>query len=132
MLERTRPEKNKHLLLREMFRHLKNDSDMLLVEFFSGTGQLISFLAKNTPLTFQPSETNKSLMETILSYKSKFKLKNVLDPIHLDPCSDPDTWFPNQKVENFSIDYMFNANTLLLRHYNCTKGKSINCCQIGR
>lgn len=123
MLERVRSERNKQLILEELNLHLQNET--LFLELASGAGQLVSFLAKNSPdITFQPSETNKSFMENILRLKHKFRLKNLLEPIYLDPCSDPDTWFVDEKPENCSIDYIFNSNTVHVNHYNCTKGKN--------
>lgn len=127
MLHHLKPENNLEMVIRYMTKYMPyTENGTLFLELLSGDGEFICNLAKNlsqTGVHFLPSETNKSLIRTISKNKEKSRLNNVLEPIYLDPCSEPDNWFAAaaEKVENFSLAYVFNANGINLMHWNCTK-----------
>lgn len=90
-----------------------------VLEIGSGTGQHISYFAQHFPnLTFQPSEYETGLFESIRAYASDTPTNNVKNPVKIDVTTDSKTW--NLGVDKF--DYLINVNMMHISPYNCTLG----------
>jgi SAM-dependent methyltransferase len=62
----------------------------LVLEIGSGTGQHVVHFARALPaLTWQPSDPDPELRESVRSWTAKAALPNVLEPVDLDVCKSP-------------------------------------------
>jgi SAM-dependent methyltransferase len=63
-----------------------------VLELASGAGLHINYFAPHFPgVTFQPSDVNADVFETIKAKRAQAGNKNVLDPLRID-LTDPSTW----------------------------------------
>ena len=81
-------ERNKGPILQVLERVLPQQG--LVLEIASGTGQHVAyFAAAQTSLTWQPSDANDELFDSIAAHVSDAGVENVLPPIPLDVTLDP-------------------------------------------
>ena len=79
------PERNKAPIL-EVLRRVLPDRGLVL-EIASGTGQHVVHFAKALPRwTWQPSEPDPQMRQSIAAWLAEMKLTNVLPPLELDVC----------------------------------------------
>lgn len=77
----------------------------------------MSYFAKHFPkLTFQPSECETPLLESIKAYAEETPTKNVKLPIRIDITHDPKTWGIDKQ-----FDYMININMIHVSPPECTE-----------
>ncbi|XP_018571027.1 methyltransferase-like 26 isoform X2 [Anoplophora glabripennis] len=119
-------ESNKGPILEVLHKHMAKNIDGQVLEIASGTGQHISYFAAHFPrLTFQPSEYDTSLFNSIKAYANETPTKNVKDPIRINVTDDWTTWgVPND------FDYVININMIHVTPFPCTLALFKNVCEV--
>lgn len=113
------PERNKDPILNVLAKHIGASTSGNVLEISSGTGQHVSYFAPHFPLlTFQPSEVDESLFDSIVAYSSEIKTNNIRKPIKIDASTDYKIW--NLHVKTF--DYLININMIQVSPFDCTLG----------
>lgn len=103
-----------------------NSSSGNMLEISSGTGQHVSFFASNFPqIEFQPTEFDKSLLESINAYTNDMNLSNVLPAKYLDVTSEPDLWL-NGDLKKNQYNFVLNINMIHISEWKCTEGIDIS------
>lgn len=77
-------------------------------------------------LTFQPSEYDTNLFNSIRAYSSDVLTKNIKDPIKIDVTEDSKNW----KIECHLYDYIININMIHITPFNCTVGLFRNASKV--
>ncbi|KAK9759263.1 Protein of unknown function (DUF938) [Popillia japonica] len=86
-------DRNKDPILQVLLKHIDSSKPGNVLEISSGTGQHVSHFASRFPLlTFQPSEVDTTLFDSIRSYSLEVETKNIRDPIKIDASTDYNTW----------------------------------------
>lgn len=99
-------------------KHFNTEIQGNVLEIASGTGQHVSYFAEHFPnLTFQPSEYEKSLFDSIEAYARDTPTKNVKKPVEIDVTVDADKW-----GLGVVFDYVFNVNMVHISPYECSVG----------
>jgi len=112
-------ERNKRPILEVLKKHFSSEEPGNVLEISSGTGQHASYFAEHFPkLTFQPSEYEKSLFNSIKAYARDTPTKNVKDPIEIDVSIPCELW----NLEHKSYDYVININMIHISPNSCTEG----------
>lgn len=119
-------ESNKIPILEVLQKYFDKYLDGQVLEIASGTGQHISYFAAHFPrLTFQPSENDTSLFDSIKAYAEETPTKNVKDPIRINITDDWATWnVPND------FDYVININMIHVTPFSCTLALFKNVCGV--
>ena len=79
-----------------------------VLELASGSGAHINYFAPNFPgITFQPSDCDVNVFETIKSNRSRAGNTNVADPLRID-LTEPDSW-PLEKERLYDVIMAINV-----------------------
>ena len=79
-----------------------------ILELASGSGAHINYFAPNFPgITFQPSDCDVNVFETIKSNRSRAGNTNVADPLRID-LTEPDSW-PREKERLYDVIFAINV-----------------------
>ncbi len=79
-----------------------------VLELASGSGAHINSFAPNFPgITFQPSDCDANVFETIKSNRSRVGNTNVADPLSID-LTEPDSW-PREKERLYDVIFAINV-----------------------
>ena len=117
-------ERNKEPILEAIKQYIDINSTKKLLEISSGTGLHSSFFAGNfLSVTFQPTEYNVNLFQSIREYSKDFP-ENILEPIQVDISKHFDELDPLIKNEKF--DYILNINMIHISPIECTHGLFAN------
>lgn len=93
-----------------------------MLEISSGTGQHISFFASNfLNIEFQPTEFDRSLLESIDAYTNDMNLSNVLPAKYLDVSVEPEQWIDGELTKK-KYDYVLNINMMHISEWKCSEG----------
>lgn len=110
-------ERNKTFILEILQKYFDPNRSRNAVEIASGTGQHISYFAAHFPkITFQPSECDQQLLNSIKAYADETPTKNVKYPIRFDVRDDPKVLGDEKQ-----FDYMINVNMIHVSPYECTE-----------
>lgn len=102
-----------------LLKHIPKETQGNVLEISSGTGQHASYFAQHFPnLTFQPSEYERSLFNSIKAYAQDTPTKNMRDPIEIDVTTSQESWH----LEAQHYDYLININMMHISPYSCTQG----------
>lgn len=132
MLRNPAGERNKQPIVEVLQKHIDVNEKSNLLEISSGPGLHSSFFAGLLPnLTFQPSEFDKGMFNSIKAYRDSAKLNNVLDPIFIDISQDLSQWdskFLNKSLNECqnSFDFMLNLNMMHISPFACSEGLFVN------
>ena len=89
------------------------------MELASGSGAHINYFAPHFPgITFQPSDRDATVFETIKSNRSRAGNANVADPLRID-LTEPDTW---PLRDGRLYDVIFAINVFHLAPVSATQG----------
>ena len=111
---------NKQPIVEILLNHIIPESTPVSVlEVGSGTGQHVVHFAAHFPLvTFQPSDIERTHLESIQSYIDEYEInaftKNIRSPIHLDLLA------PFTIAEN-SFDFVYCCNVIHITPIECTR-----------
>lgn len=116
----------------------QNRPNLKLLEISSGSGQHTAYFAPHFPnITFQPSEYDTSLLESIQGWADDSPGKNICSPLHIDITLPYTKWGINPSSsgpylngdhnEHFmylanQLDYILNINMIHISPFECTKG----------
>lgn len=132
-------ERNKAPIL-EILKKVLTTSDAYatLLEISSGVGSHVAHFAPHFPnIKFQPSEYDKTSLESIEAYIEDCPTKNICQPMFIDVSTPYTSWGTNKFQEgpylsdnehkNFlqyanSFSYMLNINMIHITPYACTEG----------
>uniref|UniRef100_A0A182PCF9 Methyltransferase type 12 domain-containing protein n=1 Tax=Anopheles epiroticus TaxID=199890 RepID=A0A182PCF9_9DIPT len=111
----------------------KTEPNLRLLEISSGVGLHAAYFAQEFPnITFQPSEFDSTLFDSIDAYRQD--VKNVQPPIYIDiskPCTD---WQNEANLNHNScangFDYMLNINMLHISPIACAHGLFSNASKL--
>jgi len=79
-----------------------------VLELASGSGAHINYFAPNFPgITFQPSDCDVNVFETIKSNRSRAGNTNVADPLRID-LTEPDSW-PRERERLYDVIFAINV-----------------------
>lgn len=117
-----------------------------LLEVSSGVGMHIEYFAPKFPnLTFQPSEYDARLLDSVKAFAQDCPTKNVCPPIQVDIRKPYTEWGENHdpsgpfltgdshkdfKEYKGSFDYMLNINLMHISEFECTEGLFYNTGQL--
>lgn len=112
--------RNSPAILEILKLYIKSNAVGIVLEISSGVGSHVNFFAPHFPyLTFQPTEYEKSLLNSIDSYAKDCKTNNILSPLHVDV---RDTYTKWGNFQPKSIDFMLNINMIHISDFSCTIG----------
>ncbi|KAG5899882.1 hypothetical protein JTB14_012345 [Gonioctena quinquepunctata] len=121
-------DRNKTPILGVLEKHLDKNIDGKVLEISSGTGQHLAHFAPNFPrLTFQPSEYEASLFDSIRSHAFDTPTKNIKEPLLINVVDDSSRWNVPR-----DFDYVININMIHVTPFHCTTGLFKNVGQILR
>lgn len=116
----------------------RNQSDLKLLEISSGSGQHTAYFAPHFPnITFQPSEYDVSLLESIQCWKDECSTDNICSPVRIDVTVPYTNWGTTQshsgpylngrcntdfKDMSNQFDYILNSNMIHITPFECTEG----------
>ncbi|XP_028139355.1 methyltransferase-like 26 isoform X1 [Diabrotica virgifera virgifera] len=111
-------DRNKEPILEVLKQYFDNTIEGKVIEISSGTGQHAAHFAPHFPkLTFQPTENEPSLLESISAYAADTPTKNVKEPLLVNVVDDWTKW----NVSN-DFDYAINVNMIHVTPFSCTIG----------
>ncbi|KAL1131381.1 hypothetical protein AAG570_010998 [Ranatra chinensis] len=114
-------ERNKEPILSTLKLYI-NKPNAKLLEISSGSGQHVAHIAPHFPsVTFQPTEFEKSSINSINAYVAESPSKNILTAQELDVRQPAETWLGGT-IEQNSLDYMLNINLIHISEWACTEG----------
>lgn len=114
-------ERNKAPILQVLQKVLPSDFAGQALEVSSGTGQHVTYFAKQFPNSrWQPTELEPSLISSISAYISAFESSNVLPPFVLD-ASLPFS-AQNENLRESSFDFIMCANLIHIAPWNVAEG----------
>lgn len=96
-----------------------------MLEIASGTGQHLAYFASHFPkLSFQPSEYETTLFDSIRAYAADTPAKNVKDPLFINVLDDWKKW-----NVPYDFDYVININMIHVTPFTCTIGlfRNVSC-----
>lgn len=111
--------------------------DLKLLEISSGSGQHTAYFAPHFPnITFQPSEYDANLLESIQCWKDECPTKNICSPMEINVAVPYTEWgsnpsasgpYLNQSNTDFKdmahqLDYILNINMIHISPFECTEG----------
>lgn len=112
--------------------------DLKLLEISSGSGQHTAYFAPHFPnITFQPSEYDANLLESIQCWIEESPTNNICSPMHLNITIPYTEWGANpcqsgpylngQHNTDFKdmtnqLDYILNINMIHISPFECTEG----------
>lgn len=112
-------ERNKDPILKVLQKYIQESKTGNVLEISSGAGQHVAYFASHFPkLTFQPSEVDESLFNSIIEYASEIKTNNIRKPIKIDASTDYKTW----DLSDEKFDYLININLIQVSPFECTLG----------
>ena len=115
-------DRNKDPILQTLKLYINKNHPSFLLEISSGSGQHISHFAPNFPnVTFQPTELEKGLFQSIDAYAEDSNVKNIKEAQFLDVKDSASGWL-NQTLKAGSVDYILNCNMMHISEYACTEG----------
>lgn len=132
MLRNPAGERNKQPILEVLQKYINPQLDSTLLEISSGVGLHASFFAEHFPkTTFQPSEFERGMFNSINAYINHYKASNVLEPIFIDISKELHAWESNFQEKKFaecqnSFDYMLNINMMHISPFICSEGLFAN------
>lgn len=116
----------------------RNRPDLKLLEISSGSGQHTAYFAPHFPnITFQPSEYDASLLESIQCWKEESPAKNICSAMQIDVTVPYTEWGMNPsqsspylnglcntdfKDMTNQLDYILNSNMIHISPFECTEG----------
>ncbi|XP_058058001.1 UPF0585 protein CG18661 [Anopheles bellator] len=121
-------ERNKDPILSVLKRFLnKTKPNLQLLEISSGVGLHSSYFAPHFPnITFQTSEYDTTLFDSIQAYQRDAGSVNVLPPIFIDVSQPLADWENDANIEQSTstarFDYMLNINMLHISPLECAIG----------
>ncbi|XP_057656699.1 methyltransferase-like 26 [Diorhabda carinulata] len=111
-------DRNKGPILEVLQKFIDKDKEGKLLEISSGTGQHAAHFAPHFPkLTFQPTENEPSLLDSIRAYAADTPTKNVKHPLLINVVDDWTKW----NVSN-DFDYALNVNMIHVTPFSCSIG----------
>ncbi|KAJ8934600.1 hypothetical protein NQ318_002944 [Aromia moschata] len=109
-------DRNKGPILEILKLHFDANVDGKVLEIASGTGQHAAHFASHFPrLTFQPSEYDATLLDSIRAYARSTPTKNVRDPLVIDVLDDWGAWGVGG-----DFDYALNVNMIHVTPLSCS------------
>lgn len=111
-------DRNKTPILGILQKFLDPQKDGKVLEIASGSGQHVAFFASHFPkLSFQPSECETTLFDSIRAYAADIPSKNVKEPAFINVLDDWKKWnIP------YDFDYAININMIHVAPFTCTIG----------
>lgn len=116
----------------------RKTADLKLLEISSGSGQHTAYFAPHFPnITFQPSEYDGSLLESIQCWKEECPTNNICSPMQINVTTSYTDWGANpsksgpylqgQCNADFKdmanqLDYILNINMIHISPFECTEG----------
>lgn len=124
-------ERNKEPILQVLRQYVKppNDGNTMqkLLEISSGSGQHVAHIAPHFPFVeFQPTEYDRSMLESISLYIQKNDLKTVKPPLYLNAADPIESW-ADGKILPDSLDYVLNVNLVHVSPWACSIGLFSGC-----
>ncbi|XP_034043889.1 methyltransferase-like 26 [Thalassophryne amazonica] len=120
MLSAAAADRNKEPILTVLRESLRTDRNLQALEISSGTGQHVVHFAQALPnVIWQPSEFDRSSLNSIEAYRRRYRLSNVKPPIHLDASQSYHHW---GGIEPESLDLVVNINMMHISPLACTEG----------
>lgn len=115
-----------------------NEPNLRLLEISSGSGQHIAYFAPHFPnITFQPSEYDTTLLDSIQCWADESQTNNICSPMHIDitrpytewgsTTSQKGPYLNGQYNVDFKyltnqLDYILNINMIHISPFECTEG----------
>lgn len=112
--------------------------ELKLLEISSGSGQHTAYFAQHFPnITFQPSEYDASLLESIQCWKEDSSAKNICSPMQINVSIPYVEWGANPSQSGpylnglvntdfkdmpNQLDYILNINMIHISAFECTEG----------
>ncbi|CAG9813802.1 unnamed protein product [Phaedon cochleariae] len=111
-------DRNKTPILEVLQKHIDHTVEGKVLEISSGTGQHLAHFAPNFPkLTFQPTEVETSLFDSIDAYADDVPTKNVKKALFVNVMEDFAQW---GLAGDF--DYVINVNMIHVTPFSCSIG----------
>lgn len=118
-------DRNKTPILGILQKYFNPEKSGKVLEIASGTGQHVAFFASHFHnLSFQPSEYETSLFDSIRAYAAEVPTKNVKEPIFINVLDDWKKW-----NTPYDFDYCININMIHVAPFTCTIGlfRNVGC-----
>lgn len=116
-------ERNKEAILHVLRKYIDINSGRFLLEISSGSGQHVAHIAPHFPRTrFQPTEIEKSSLQSINGYIAESTCFNISDAQFLDVREPPNMWLGGI-LRPQSVDYILNINMIHISEWACAVGK---------